>query len=77
MINNTKYERTVHFLKNDIQRADEDQEPLVFIGKGTAKDALTLLEFQHKEIERLTNENSIMKMAYMLMPQWGNNVNGG
>ncbi len=39
-----KYERTIEYLRSDIKRAKDYDEPLVFTTKGTAEDALWLLE---------------------------------
>lgn len=39
-----KYEQAVKFLKNDIKRAKDYDEPLVFVHKHTAQDILYLLE---------------------------------
>lgn len=39
-----KYKQTVEFLKNDIKRAKDYDELLVFVHKHTAENALYLLE---------------------------------
>lgn len=46
-----KLDRTIELLKADIERADDEHEPLVFLRKGTAKDALNLLEQKPMMVE--------------------------
>lgn len=40
----SKYERTIEYLTSDIKRAKDYDEPLVFTTKGTAEDALWMLQ---------------------------------